>query len=87
MESISALENLEENISKINSYANEYNDFMSKKKIDNIEKTIVEIKETFKIDYTIPLKMTKKEEQELRKLGIRQFYPRNKKKAFALQYR
>ena len=38
---------------------------MSKKKIDTIEKTIVEIKETFKIDYTIPLKMTKKEEQEL----------------------
>ena len=84
MESISALENLEENISKINSYANEYNDLMTKKKIDTIEKTIVEIKETFKIDYTIPLKMTKKEEQELRKLVLE--FVREKKDNFNSHY-
>ena len=45
MESLTALENLQENISQINSYANEYNDFMSKKKITTIEKDIAEIKE------------------------------------------
>lgn len=66
MESITALEQLEEKISQLNSYTHEY--FMSKKGIYIIEKRISEIKDTFKIDYTKPLEMTKKEEQELKRI-------------------
>lgn len=68
MESITALEQLEEKISQINSYAHEYNDFMSKRRITTIEKRISEIKDTFKIDYTKPMEMTEKEKQELKKI-------------------
>lgn len=84
MESLTALENLQENISQINSYANEYDDFMSKKKIISIEKDIEEIKERFSIDYTKPLNMTKKEEETLKKLVID--YLREKKDNFNSHY-
>lgn len=84
MESISALENLQETISQKNSYANEYDDFMSKKKITVIEKDIDEIKERFSIDYTRPIQITKKEEENLKKLVIE--YLREKKDNFNSHY-
>jgi hypothetical protein len=84
MESLSALENLDENISQIKIYAQEYNDFMSKKRIDTIEKNIAEIKDIFKIDYTKPLKMSKKEAEELRRLILD--FVRTKKDNFNTHY-
>ena len=84
MESISALENFQEKISQINVYAHEYDDFMSKKQIISIEKNIAEIKDTFSIDYTRPLKMTKKEEETLKKLITE--YVRGKKDNFNSHY-
>ena len=84
MESLTALENLEENISQINSYANEYNDFMSKKKITTIEKDIAEIKDRFSIDYTRPINITKKEEETLKKMVLE--YLREKKDNFNSHY-
>lgn len=84
MESISSLENFQEKISQINVYAHEYDDFMSKKQIISIEKNIAEIKDTFSIDYTRPLKMTKKEEETLKKLITE--YVRGKKDNFNSHY-
>ncbi len=84
MESIVALKNLQDNISLINSYANEYDDFLSKKKITTIEKDIAEIKDIFSIDYTRPIKMTKKEEENLKKMVIE--YIREKKDNFNSHY-
>lgn len=84
MESISALEQLEEKISQINSYAHEYNDFMSKRRITSIEKRISEIKDTFKIDYTIPMEITEKEKQELKKIVLK--FIREKKDNFNTHY-
>ena len=84
MESLSALENLDENITQIKIYAQEYDDFMSKKRIDTIEKNIAEIKDIFKIDYTKPLKMSKKEAEELRRLILD--FVRTKKDNFNTHY-
>ena len=84
MESITALEKLKEDITQINNYANEYNDFLSKKKITTIENDIAEIKERFSIDYTRPLNMTKKEEDTLKKMVIE--YIREKKDNFNSHY-
>ena len=70
MESISALSNFQNNISQLNNYAHEYDDFMSKRQITYIEKEISEIKDKFSIDYSRPLKMTKKEEETLKRLII-----------------
>lgn len=55
-----------ENSTKANFiYATRYNDFLSQKKIDTVQKTIEEIKEFFLVDYSKPLVMTKIEKENL----------------------
>ena len=65
MQSISEVKNLENKTNEVFVYANTYNDFLSQKKINTVQKTIEEIKEFFLIDYSKPLLMTETEKENL----------------------
>lgn len=65
MQSINELVNLENQIRKIFVYADTYNDFMSKKKIDSVQKNIKDIKESFLVDYSKSLPMAETEKENL----------------------
>ncbi|UKI56271.1 MAG: hypothetical protein L6V90_03675 [Treponema succinifaciens] len=65
MQAITELKNFENITNEVFLYANKYNDFLSQKKINTVQNTIEEIKESFLIDYSKPLVMTEIEKANL----------------------
>ncbi|MDO5773989.1 MAG: hypothetical protein Q4P16_06745 [Spirochaetales bacterium] len=84
MQSITELKNLENITNEVFVYANTYNDFLSQKKINTVQNTIEEIKESFLVDYSKPLVMTEIEKANL--FGMITDFIINKKNIFNSHY-
>ena len=84
MNSIATRQELKDKIITLNSYAKGYNDFMPKNQILTIKNINSEIQKRFTIDYSKPIPMTKKEEENLRNMITD--YIRGKKDTFNTHY-
>lgn len=84
MQCVNELKNLENITNEVFLYADRYNDFMSQKKINALQKTIEEIEGFFLVDYSKPLLMSETEKENLCVMTTDFF--RNKKDTFNSHY-
>lgn len=84
MQCINELEKLENITNEVFLYANRYNDFMSQRKINTVQKTIEEIEVFFLVDYSKPLLMSEVEIENLCMMTAD--FIKNKKDTFNSHY-